>query len=345
MRRITEGLRRKAASVVATNPGQAEYRLPPKMRDDLILAMARCERPILVTGLPRSGTTWLGKVLCEAPGAVYMHEPFNGGSGWSSFFPTPSNFLYIDAQKPSLFDLRIRRLTELAFPIADNPTQMERSAYNEIVRAGRATDGPVRPVLKDPIALLAAEWLAVRHDCAVAMLLRHPTHVAQSLTRLGWANRWLFLRFFTHQPDAVDRYLRADEFASLRMNEDMLPAERATIFVRGLLLVIRTLLEDHPDWAVVDHDDLVSDPSVAFRSLFDRFELTHPHETLASFDAGAAGVHDGTAHQSDLRPIPTNLPRRLHESDPDSDFGELWDTYLADISEELAGWVQWSRPT
>jgi hypothetical protein len=35
------------------------------------------KRPILVTGAPRSGTTWVGKMLALAPGVGYVHEPFN----------------------------------------------------------------------------------------------------------------------------------------------------------------------------------------------------------------------------------------------------------------------------
>ena len=34
-------------------------------------------RPILVTGAPRSGTTWVGRMLTLAPGVGYIHEPFN----------------------------------------------------------------------------------------------------------------------------------------------------------------------------------------------------------------------------------------------------------------------------
>ena len=35
------------------------------------------DKPILVTGAHRSGTTWVGKMLALAPGVAYVHEPFN----------------------------------------------------------------------------------------------------------------------------------------------------------------------------------------------------------------------------------------------------------------------------
>ncbi len=34
-------------------------------------------RPILICGVPRSGTTWVGQVLGHAPGCRYVHEPDN----------------------------------------------------------------------------------------------------------------------------------------------------------------------------------------------------------------------------------------------------------------------------
>src|SRR5690554_4348872 len=40
-------------------------------------SLTRSRLPILVTGAHRSGTTWAGRLLAEAPGIYYIHEPFN----------------------------------------------------------------------------------------------------------------------------------------------------------------------------------------------------------------------------------------------------------------------------
>ena len=37
------------------------------------------EAPILVTGAHRSGTTWVGRMLCASGEAHYVSEPFNVG--------------------------------------------------------------------------------------------------------------------------------------------------------------------------------------------------------------------------------------------------------------------------
>jgi len=35
------------------------------------------KKPILITGSHRSGTTWVGRMLAEAPSVFYIHEPFS----------------------------------------------------------------------------------------------------------------------------------------------------------------------------------------------------------------------------------------------------------------------------
>ena len=35
------------------------------------------KKPILITGPNRSGTTWVGKIICNHPDLAYVDEPFN----------------------------------------------------------------------------------------------------------------------------------------------------------------------------------------------------------------------------------------------------------------------------
>lgn len=37
--------------------------------------MTQIDRPILIVGMPRSGTTWLGKIFDSHPSSLYRHEP------------------------------------------------------------------------------------------------------------------------------------------------------------------------------------------------------------------------------------------------------------------------------
>jgi hypothetical protein len=44
------------------------------------------------------------------------------------------------------------------------------------------------PLIKDPIALFAAEWLADVFGVRVVVLIRHPAAFAASLKRLNWTH-------------------------------------------------------------------------------------------------------------------------------------------------------------
>ncbi|MGA8247955.1 MAG: sulfotransferase [Nocardioides sp.] len=133
--------------------------------------------PILVTGVPRSGTTWLARVLATSPRAALAgREPMNprgrqyalGGTlpGWAS-----------------LSDLTVHQRIAL------------RSAYrgcNPLVfgRYGRrqwAAPLPwVRVVVKDPFALLSLPVIASTTGALPVVLFRHPGAVLASYQRMGW---------------------------------------------------------------------------------------------------------------------------------------------------------------
>ena len=42
---------------------------------DLVREHASRSAPILLVGLPRSGTTWVGKIFDSHPSTLYLHEP------------------------------------------------------------------------------------------------------------------------------------------------------------------------------------------------------------------------------------------------------------------------------
>src|SRR5262249_5799849 len=61
-----------------------------------------------------------------------------------------------------------------------------------------------RIVMKDPCALLSAEWLADEYNMDVLVLIRHPAAFASSLKRLKWQ---FDLSRFAKQPALVDKHL------------------------------------------------------------------------------------------------------------------------------------------
>ena len=66
------------------------------------LRARRLVRPILVTGINRSGTTWVGQTLARAPGVALVYEPFSPRHRRGILrAPTPAWFTYISGDPPA----------------------------------------------------------------------------------------------------------------------------------------------------------------------------------------------------------------------------------------------------
>ncbi|MGH2766895.1 MAG: hypothetical protein ACRDKA_13450, partial [Actinomycetota bacterium] len=129
-----------------------------------------------------------------------------------------------------------------------------------------------RPLIKDPIALMSAGWLAERFGMEVVVMIRHPAAFAGSLVRLdwprfdfrNWADQPLFLR------DLAGPYREA-----IRSFDP----ERQDLIDESVLLwnvihhVIGGYRDRHPEWAFVRHEDLAEEPVKGFRGLFERLDL------------------------------------------------------------------------
>ena len=108
--------------------------------------------------------------------------------------------------------------------------------------------------MKDPIALLSAEWLAERFGMDVVVTIRHPAGFAASVLRLGWA-------------DSLDE---------------------AAESWRSLYATVDGYRDRHPDWEFVRHEDASRDPLETFALLYERLglELTpHAQEEIARHSA------------------------------------------------------------
>jgi hypothetical protein len=137
--------------------------------------------PILVTGVPRSGTTWLARLLAQSPGtALAGREPMNprgrqyalGGTlhGWARLTEPTS---------------RQRRLLRAAYR-GWNPMVYSRFGT-------RQWAGPLpwtRVVVKDPYALLSMPAVVAATGATPVLVYRHPGAVLASYRRVGWQPRF-----------------------------------------------------------------------------------------------------------------------------------------------------------
>jgi hypothetical protein len=236
------------------------------------------ERPILVTGSPRSGTTWVGRILAEAPRIRYIHEPFNiSAPPCRCGVKLDSWFYYATAE-----DFALRRHLQHLLSSPTHPINLL-NALEAALSRHRRKEGlkklktiatsltKTRPLVKDPLALFSAEWLVAQFDMVVIVLIRHPAAIVSSYKELNWSHPF---SHFLQQPQLLDDCLSlfADEIAELAGGNGEL-IDQVSLLWRLIHFQIHRYQLDHPDWIFMRYEDLASDPFPGFGEIFQQIGL------------------------------------------------------------------------
>lgn len=246
-------------------------------------------RPILVTGSHRSGSTWVGRMLAQAQELVYLHEPFNAdysdpGTCGARF---EFRFTYVTAENEAEYFPYLRKTTRLEY----NWSAALRSVHSwaelqTVWRAGQAwrrrRAAGNRLLIKDPLALLSAPWLAERFGAQVVVLIRHPAAFVSSIKRFDWRSP---LAELLAQPLLLRDYLHpfAAEIAEYAQPEYSV-VEQAAIFWKMLYFVVGRFQEHYADWFFVRHEDISRHPQAEFERLFAFLALSFTPEVAATIE-------------------------------------------------------------
>ena len=266
--------------------------------------------PLLVTGMPRTATSWVGKML-EASGAlVYVNEPMNpqhppGRSPGVLRAEVAHAFQYISDHNEREWLPAFRDTVRLRFhPLAElrrnhRPYDLARTVkYTAGFAVGRLRGR--RALLDDPYAVFAAPWLARRVGCRVVVTVRDPVATVSSWHRLGWSPR---LAELLAQPALVrDRLARfaPDLEAAVAGNGDRPDGvAQASLLWRVIYGTVAAYREEIPGLEVVRHEDLSADPVPAFAALYGRLGLPFgPGAEQAIREATSAGSGGGAMRWS-----------------------------------------------
>jgi sulfotransferase family protein len=239
-------------------------------------AAAGRRTPILVTGLPRSGTSWVGKMLQGTGEVVYVNEPLNpnrppGRSPGVLNASVGHAFQYIcdDNEEPWLraFNdttrLRYHTLAELR--ANRSLPDIARLAKNlKAFTTGRLRGR--RALFDDPYAVLSAAWFARRLGAVTVVLVRDPVTWAGSWRKLGWTT---YFHELLEQPLLVRDLLgeRTDELRALVGSQDEL-AKNAALW-RVTYEAVDRMREETDSLHVVRYEDLAGEPEKGFARLCD----------------------------------------------------------------------------
>jgi hypothetical protein len=253
--------------------------------------------------MPRTATSWVGKML-EASGAlVYVNEPLNpqhppGRSPGVLRAEVEHAFQYISEENERVWLPAFRDTTRLRFhPLAElrrnhGPYDLARTLkYTAGFALGRLRRR--RALLDDPYAVFAAPWLARRVGCRVVVTVRDPVATVSSWRRLGWTPR---LGELLAQPalvrDRLGRFVPELE-AALAAGGDGDGIGPASLLWRVIYGTVAAYRDEIPGLEVVRHEDLSADPVPAFQGLYGRLGLPFgpgaERAILAATSAGSGG--------------------------------------------------------
>jgi hypothetical protein len=249
--------------------------------------------PVLVAGVPRSGSSWVVRVLGSTPGAAYLGEPDNhehSPFALNAKLGLPGRFfteLTDGDEAPAYSTLWAEALGERG--ARDSPADRVRRKISERLLR-RATDAQVRQsfelgrcttaglrfaaalavperppggdrlVVKSVHAALALEWIASRFAVKVAVVLRNPLNVLSSWKEMGWLRPGA--EPLAELDPATARGLEA------RHGVDAVRAtgvEQAAHLIALLHSALVDAARRNPDWVVLSHEDLSARPHDGFK--------------------------------------------------------------------------------
>jgi Sulfotransferase domain len=270
-------------------------------------APAATAAPIVVTGMARCGTSWVGKLLQASGELTYVNEPLNprhppGRSPGVLNASVERHYQYISEHTEdgwlAAFDDTLHLRYRVGAELRQNrsPYDLARMArYATSFLAGRLRGR--RALLDDPYALLASEWLANRLGCRVVVIVRDPVAMVASWKRLGWTTD---LGELLHQPTLMWDWLEPfrKELETVAASGDVV--DRIALLWRLLYLVAAEYERRCPGIQVVRYEDLATEPVTRFADLYATLGLDFDDHAEAEVVRSTTGSARRTAHRWSL---------------------------------------------
>ena len=260
------------------------------------------KHPIVVTGMPRAGTSWVGKILEASGQVVYVNEPMNprhppGHSPGVLNASVAHRYEYICAENEAQWLQPFRDTTALRYHFLaeiranHRPYDVARMLkYGSAFTIGRLKGR--RAMLNDPFALMSVPWLVERLGCTAIVLVRDPVALVGSWRALGYQAD---LDDLLDQPALMRDYLEpyADDLQRMEGSDDGIG--RICTLWRALYGAVSQMRES-AEVVVFRYEDLVRSPHEQFRQMYADCEVPWAKRSQQLLDAstrdgGGRGGH------------------------------------------------------
>ncbi len=240
---------------------------------------------ILVTGVPRSGTTALGRMIGFSRHANYVWEPFNNKYrvGVPDYYPYIGKATKEDKRK--FYDTLITdtiHLRNLKPVITINPTDSIIKRMGKKLGINRTTFlwykapqikqlvyHPSILLLKDPIGIFLSGYLAQVYDFKIIVTVRHPAAIASSRKKLNWIFNFDWWRnqedFYADHFKDIDDQLKKYELGFI---------QETAFHWLTCYSYIQKVKERYPDKVmIIRHEDVCVNPIGELQKIFEYIGL------------------------------------------------------------------------
>lgn len=298
--------------------------------------------PILVTGIHRSGSTFVGKMLSLNNEVAYIQEPFNKAYGLEVM---DTDFKYVTADtiepalKQALDNLLYLRAARFKIPSLVRPhdyAKNRRALMGELRQKHDAkTIGKFlkqfifrskaqlgfhvakyhpkveRLLLKDPMACLSSRYLHQQYGMKVVVLVRHPLGFAGSLKRLEWDFDFDTL---LQQPALMHDHLESYRPQMIKLNNDSTSiVEKAALLWNCIYSVLATYIAAHPAFIVVRHEDIARQPLQSFADLYNKLGLQFTSRVQQKIRAHTSSDNPAEAEDNKVHQLNRDSEKLIHK--------------------------------
>ena len=239
----------------------------------------KLKNSIFISGMHRSGTSWVSQILSTAGRYVLKDEEIFLPNYPSQNKPIKIWYEYIHSKNEKKYIQYIENTLSNKyhliheFPFQESISQKLKAFYlktNSILRKSFYDSTPL--ILVEPLGLLSSDWFSKTYKCKMIIIIRHPAAIISSLK----------LNNINYNLNGSDSLFVQDEFAK---NNKKLPKSddiigQCILMWKILYSYVQKLKKNNKNWIFVKHEDLSIDPMKEFQLLFKKLGLPFRNTTI-----------------------------------------------------------------
>ncbi|MGJ5642461.1 sulfotransferase domain-containing protein [Formosa sp. S-31] len=274
------------------------------------------KQPILVTGIHRSGSTWIGKTISASKDVKYIHEPFNIIMDWANPLGkiglktrvSPFNywFEYFDEQtsekrKREVLTF-IRNFYELNSLTIAHELFKIRGRKDISIFCNEIKSRAKRPLLKDPIAFFSSAFLAKELNCKVIISIRHPLAFIASIIRKSWEFNFNDL---LEQERLMELHLSKYKDMIINYSNTNYPLIDQGILLWNIMydFAYQLKLNNNSNFYFITHEAMSKSPFLEFENMFKFLDLNFSNEVIQQIERSTSGQVKNDLNRNALQNI------------------------------------------